>query len=100
MISRLYTMLFGSMMGSGNVQHLEEAEVVDGNIVGDYFDYSNVEAAMMFIDSLGNLVLLDSEGNVIGDPIPTGLDLAQGEGSGGSGESPNSGTTIVYWKTM
>ncbi len=100
MISRLYTMLFGSMMGSGNVQHLEEAEVVDGNIVGDYFDYSNVEAAMMFIDSLGNLVLLDSEGNVIGDPIPTGLDLSQGEGSGGSGPYSNPGTHIVYWKTM
>jgi hypothetical protein len=100
MISRLYTMLFGSMMGSGNVQHLEEAEFVDGNIVGDYFDYSNVEAAMMFIDSLGNLVLLDSEGNVIGDPIPTGLDLAQSEGSGGSGPYSNPGTHIVYWKTM
>ena len=99
MISRLYTLLFGSMMGSGNVQPLEQAEVVDGGIVGDFFDYSNVEAAMMFIDSLGNLVLLDAEGNVIEDPIPTGLDLAQSEG-GGSGPYSDSGTHIVYWKTM
>lgn len=98
MISRLYTFLFEPMMGAGNVQHLDEAEVVDGEILGDYFDLENLEAAMMFVDSLGNLVLLDSEGNVIGEPIPTGLELAQDEG-GGTGPYSDPGVHLVYWKT-
>ncbi len=98
MISRLYSFLFETMMGGGNVQRLEEADVVDGEITGDYFDFSDVEAVMMIVDSQGNLVLLDAEGNVIGEPIPTGLELAQDEGTG-TGPYSSSGVHLVYWKT-
>jgi len=95
-VSRLYVFNFAPLMGSGNVQQLQEAQVVDDQIQGDYFDVENVEAAMMFVDSLGNLVMLDQEGNVIGDPIPTGLRLST-EPPGNPGEE-NRGVRVVYWK--
>jgi len=70
-VSRLYSFLFEAKMGQGKVQQLDEAEIVDGEIVGDYFDFEDQEVAMMVIDSQGNLVLFDRFGNIVGDPIPT-----------------------------
>lgn len=94
-VSRLYVFNFAPLMGSGNVQQLQEAQVVDDQIEGDYFDVENVEAAMMFVDSLGNLVMLDQEGNVIGDPIPTGLTLNTDPPDP---DLDNRGVKLVYWK--
>jgi len=100
-ISRLYSILFGRMMGSD--YKLESAEVVTGEdgeptIVGDYFDYSDQEAVMIIVDSEGNLVLFDASGQPIGDPIPTGLFFYADDGSG---EDPfeSEGVHTVYWKT-
>jgi hypothetical protein len=97
-VSRLYSFLFEAMMGQGNVQNLDEAEIVDGEIVGDYFDFEDREVAMMVIDSQGNLVLFDASGNIVGDPIPTGLSLYADDGNG---EDPfeGEGVHLVYWKT-
>jgi hypothetical protein len=86
------------MMGQGKVQQLDEAEIVDGEIVGDYFDFEDQEVAMMVIDSQGNLVLFDRSGNIVGDPIPTGLDLYVDEGSGND-PFEGEGVHLVYWKT-
>lgn len=100
-ISRLYSILFGTMMG--NDYTLEPAEVITGEdgkqtIEGDYFDYFDKEAVMIIVDSEGNLLLLDASGKPIGDPIPTGLSLFADDGSG---EDPfeGEGVHLVYWKT-
>ena len=85
-ISRLYSFLFGSKMGTGNRVALEEDV--------DYQDLGDVEAAMILIDSLGRLVLLDASGNVL-QTLDTGLD-PQGSGTGGG--FTGSGVTTVYWK--
>lgn len=86
-ISRLYSFLFGSKMGAGNVINLVEGE--------DFRDLENVEASMMLVDSSGNLVLLDKEGNVL---ITLDTNLA-------FNPSQDDGATIsnyetVYWKMV
>lgn len=95
-MSRLYTFYFASMMGEGNVQHLEEY-TGDNEDTAQYYDFEDQRASNMFIDSKGNLVVIDEEGNVLVN-LPTGLDYA-GVGSG-SAASPFNKMSVVYWKKL
>ncbi|MFA0888971.1 MAG: hypothetical protein ACC613_07745 [Synergistales bacterium] len=95
-MSRLYTFYFATMMGEGNVQHLEEY-TGDNEDTAQFYDLEDQRAANMFIDSKGNLVLIDEQGNAL-VTLPTGLEYA-GVGSG-SAASPFNKMSVVYWKKL
>ncbi len=88
-LTRLYTLDFGKYMGKGQKVELEKGT--------DYIDLTNQQAVTMLVDSTGNLVLLDASGNIVGEPIPTGLVYA-GTGTG-TGSSTFQTMKVVYWKT-
>jgi len=94
-VSRLYTLLFGGMMGQGKNQKLEEGTLEN---LKDLINLDDVEAAMMMIDSSGQLVLLDTSGNVLAT-LDTGLDPGSG-GEGEGSEITGSGVSTVYWKIV
>jgi len=95
-MSRLYSFYFASMMGEGNVQHLDEY-TGDNEDTAQYYDFEDQRASNMFIDSKGNLVVIDEDGNVLVN-LPTGLDYS-GLGSG-SAASPFNKMSVVYWKKL
>lgn len=70
---------------------------------GEYFDFEDRKATMMFIDSQGNLTIVfedpDTQGNITAS-VPTGLDPYTGGEPGEEGEWSGANFGIVYWKTM
>jgi len=90
-LSRLYTLdmgyVAGLMRGKGNVSLPDDA----------YIDDPENAFAAMFIDSEGNLIILDADGNVV-RVIEGVLDFSDtGTGAGSTGST---GVRTVYWKTM
>jgi len=89
-LSRLYTLDMGYIAGlersKGNVALPDDA----------YIDDTEHHFAGMTIDSKGNLIIFDEEGNIV-YKIEGVLDLG-GTGSG-SGTTGSTGVRIVYWKT-
>ncbi len=90
-LSRLYTLdmgyIAGLIRGRGNASLPDDA----------YIDDPNNAFAAMFIDSEGNLIILDAEGNVVRviEDVLDFSDMGTGIGSTGS-----TGVRTVYWKTM
>lgn len=95
-MSRLYTFYFASKMGEGNVQKLEEYDGTNES-TAEFYDLEDKRATNMFIDSKGNLVLIDEQGNAL-ITLPTGLQYT-GTGSG-SAASPFNKMRVVYWKKL
>ncbi|MDN5319326.1 MAG: hypothetical protein PWR00_1289 [Thermovirga sp.] len=89
-LSRLYTLDMGYIAGleraKGNVALPDDA----------YIDDTEHHFAGMTIDSKGNLIIFDEEGNIV-YKIEGVLDLG-GTGTG-TGTTGSSGVRIVYWKT-
>ncbi len=93
MVTRLYAMDFSRLMTGGGKIDLKEGDLDDQKQDDDYYDILNKEAVMMMVDSSGELVLLDAEGNVMAS-LATGLGGEPGENDG---ETPR-GVRSVYWK--
>ncbi len=102
--TRLYVIEFLKNR-SGNAKLSKASKLDDMGVgkAGEYFDFEEREATMMFIDSQGNLTIVfeepDSQGNITAS-IETGLELYSGDASGETGEWSGSNLGIVYWKTL
>ncbi len=70
---------------------------------GEYFDFEERKATIMFIDSQGNLTIVfedpDAQGNITAS-VPTGLEPYTGGEPGEETEWSGSNFGVVYWKTM
>lgn len=92
-LSRLYTLDMGYVAGLTRGSGGRNPGLPDDA----YFDDPDNAFAAMFIDSEGNLVILDADGNVV-QVIEGVLDFSNmGTGTGSTGST---GVRTVYWKTM
>ena len=92
-LSRLYTLDMGYVAGLTRGSGRGNPGLPDDA----YIDDPDNAFAAMFIDSQGNLVILDADGNVV-QVLEGVLDFSDmGSGTGSTGST---GVRTVYWKTM